>query len=152
MTGWRVGYIVASARFCAQAVKVQDAMAICAPVICQVGAVAALGDIHDFTRSHIPELETRRGMLSEALAAIPALSWHETSGALFAFARADSPAKGSELAWDILERAHVLLVPGGAFGGEWRDYLRISYGSSTRSRFGEALDRLGRYFDSSQKQ
>jgi aspartate/methionine/tyrosine aminotransferase len=146
MTGWRIGYIVASTRFCAQAVKVQDAMAICAPVISQVGAVAALGDIHNFTRSHLPELEARRGLLSEALAAIPALSWHETSGALFAFARADSPAEGDELAWDILERAHVLLVPGSAFGVEWRDYLRISYGSSTRSRFAEALERLRRYF------
>ena len=108
--------------------------------------MAALGDIHDFTRGHIPELEARRGMLSEALAAIPALSWHETSGSLFAFARADSPAEGDELAWDILERAHVLLVPGSAFGVEWRDYLRISYGSSTRSRFAEALERLRRYF------
>jgi aspartate/methionine/tyrosine aminotransferase len=149
MTGWRVGYIVASARFCAQAVKVQDAMAICAPVISQIGAAAALGDIHDFTRGHIPELEARRGMLSEALAAIPALSWHRTAGSLFAFARADSPAKAGELAWDILERAHVLLVPGSAFGREWRDYLRISYGSSTRSRFAEALERLRRYFHSS---
>lgn len=152
MTGWRVGYIVASAQFCAQAVKVQDAMAICATVISQVGAAAALGDIHDFTRSHIPELEARRGMLSEALAAIPALSWHETSGALFAFAQAEGPATGGELAWDILERAHVLLVPGSAFGREWRDYLRISYGSSTRSRFAEALDRLRRYFNSSPAQ
>ena len=149
MTGWRIGYIVASPRFCDEAVKVQDAMAICAPVISQVGAVAALDDIHDFTRSHIPELEARRGMLSEKLAAIPALSWHETSGALFAFARAESPAQGDELAWDILARAQVLLVPGSAFGRQWRDYLRISYGSSTRSRFAEALERLRRYFDGS---
>ena len=83
------------------------------------------------------------------MAAIPALSWHRTGRSLFAFARADSPAKAGELAWDILERARVLLVPGSAFGREWRDYLRISYGSSTRSRFAEALERLRRYFHSS---
>ena len=38
MMGWRVGYVLADASVCEQAVKVQDAMIICAPVISQMAA------------------------------------------------------------------------------------------------------------------
>ena len=43
MTGWRIGYMASSAELIRQALKVQDAMAICAPIISQVAATAALG-------------------------------------------------------------------------------------------------------------
>ncbi len=147
MTGWRIGYMVADAEFCRQALKVQDAMAICAPIISQVGAVAALGVIDAFTQSHLAELEARRAVLTQTLDAIPDMAWTKTDGALFAFVRANPTSSGQELAWEVLERSNVLTVPGSAFGGEWRDFVRISYGSSTRARFEEALRRLAAYFD-----
>jgi aspartate/methionine/tyrosine aminotransferase len=43
----------------------------------------------------------------------------------------------------------MLMVPGSAFGDAWRNFVRISYGSSTRDRFEEALNRLAVYFDGS---
>ena len=42
MTGWRVGYMYASARMIKQVLKVHDAFAICAPTISQFAAAAAL--------------------------------------------------------------------------------------------------------------
>jgi aminotransferase len=42
MTGWRVGYMVASSRIVDQVLKVHDAFAICAPTISQYAALAAL--------------------------------------------------------------------------------------------------------------
>ncbi|MCH8310169.1 MAG: pyridoxal phosphate-dependent aminotransferase [Chloroflexi bacterium] len=146
MTGWRVGYIVGSAEFCRQAVKVQDATAICAAIVTQVAATAALEVFDSFTRSHIQELEERRRLLEETIDAIPALNWERTSGALFAFVRADYQPPERELAWDILETSGVLTVPGSAFGTQWSNYLRISYGSSPRDRFESALGKLRGYF------
>jgi len=42
MTGWRVGYLLADRRVCDEALKVQDAMIICAPVISQRAVEAAV--------------------------------------------------------------------------------------------------------------
>ena len=42
MTGWRLGYLLAGAAVCAQAIKIQDAMIICAPVPAQIVAEAAV--------------------------------------------------------------------------------------------------------------
>ncbi len=41
MTGWRVGYMLADERVIEQAIKIQDAMIICATVIAQRAVCAA---------------------------------------------------------------------------------------------------------------
>ena len=147
MTGWRIGYIAASAELCRQALKVQDAMAICAPIISQVAATAALGLMPEYPLAMIAELDQRRRILESALENIPALHWNKTDGALFAMVRADTTGQDKELAWELLERAQVLTVPGGAFGKQWEGFLRISYGCSPRDRYEEALSRLTGYFN-----
>ncbi|MCD5398993.1 MAG: pyridoxal phosphate-dependent aminotransferase [Dehalococcoidia bacterium] len=146
MTGWRVGYIVGNSEFLRQAVKVQDATAICAAIVSQVAATAALEVFDTFTLSHSQELEDRRSLLAETIDAIPALNWEHTNGALFAFVRSDFKPTKRELSWDILETSGVLTVPGSAFGEKWSNYLRISYGCSPRERYESALDKLRGYF------
>ncbi len=146
MTGWRIGYIAASAELCRQALKVQDAMAICAPIVSQVAATAALEQMPDYPLGMIAELDERRSILENTLDEIPALHWNKTDGALFAMVRADVGGEEGELAWELLDRAEVLTVPGSAFGKQWEGFLRISYGCSPRDRYEEALSRLVEYF------
>ena len=147
MTGWRIGYIAASAELCRQALKVQDAMAICAPIISQVAATAALEQMPGYPLGMIAELDERRSILENTLDNIPALHWNKTDGALFAMVRADIGGEDRELAWELLDRAEVLTVPGSAFGRQWEGFLRISYGCSPRDRYEEALSRLVEYFE-----
>ena len=60
----------------------------------------------------------------------------------------DETARGNGgLAMDMLERSDVLTVPGAAFGEQWRDFIRISFGSAPRNRYEEALARMVRYFN-----
>ena len=146
MTGWRIGYIAASGDFCRQAIKVQDAMAICAPIISQIAAAAALERMPEYPLGMIEELDHRRRTLEWTLEKIPALHWQKTDGALFAMVRADVAGRNQELAWELLEHAQVLTVPGSAFGKQWEGFLRISYGCSPRDRYEEALSRLVEYF------
>ncbi len=147
MTGWRIGYMAASADLCRQALKVQDSMAICAPIIAQVAATAALGQMPEYPLSMMGKLDTRRRMLEDALDRIPALHWEKTDGALFALVRADIASGDRELAWELLDEAQTLTVPGSAFGKQWEGFLRISYGCSPRDRYAEALSRLVEYFE-----
>jgi aminotransferase len=146
MTGWRVGYLLAAREVCAEAVKVQDAMIICAPVTSQRAAEAALRHAPDYPARFLPELRERRELLRERLQSIPRLKWTTTDGGFFAFVRVDGCEDSVRLANDLLEHEYVVTLPGSTFGTVGEGYLRLSYGAATQAELHEALDRLARYF------
>jgi len=147
LAGWRVGYLLAEPDFVQQAIKVQDSMLVCAPVISQRAALGAL-------KTPLGELARRRAVLSERrqlvaqyLAEIPRLHWHPTGGAYYAFVRVDGCTDAAALAWDLLERAHLAVAPGSIFGRNGEGFLRLSYGSVEEPQLKEACARLVRYFN-----
>jgi aminotransferase len=146
MMGWRVGFLLADAAVCTEVVKVQDAMIICAPVIGQVAAEAAVCDAWTYPGTFHDELRRRRQVVEEGLRTLPALSWHRTRAGLFAFTRVEGCHDSMRLALDLLERAHVVTMPGAVFGAAGEGYLRLSYGVAGADDLEEALRRLGRYF------
>jgi aminotransferase len=148
MMGWRVGYMLADAAVCVEAVKVQDAMIICAPVISQIAAEAGIRDSWDHPRAFHTELLERRQALIDGIARIPRMRWTPTGGAFFGFVRVDGCSDSAALAADLLEQAHVVTIPGSAFGRSGEGHLRLSYGSASVGAVGEAMARIETYFDS----
>jgi aminotransferase len=146
MMGWRVGYVLADAAVCEQAVKVQDAMIICAPVISQMAAEAAVRESWSYPASFHDELRERRRVLAEGLACIPGVQWIPTRAGLFAFARIAGCDDSARLSDELVEQAHVVTIPGAAFGSSGEGYLRLSYGYATATELAEAVQRLGRFF------
>jgi aminotransferase len=150
MTGWRVGFLHSDRRNVVEILKVHDALVTCAPVVSQYAAIAALelGDepIDQFRR----EFLARRNL---TLAALDRLShifdYQKPNASYFVFPRVKDTvplARDSRrLARDVLERAHVALVPGLAFGPSGEAHLRISY-SRRRDEIEEAFARLDEYF------
>ncbi|MBI2189617.1 MAG: pyridoxal phosphate-dependent aminotransferase [Acidobacteria bacterium] len=148
MMGWRVGYLLADADICQQAVKVQDAMIICAPAISQIAAEAAVRDCWSYPLSFHDELRARRDVLADGLARIPALHWTPTRGGLFAFVAVDGCDDSAALSRALLERAHVVTIPGISFGSSGEGYLRLSYGYADAAELAEAAGRLRAFFGS----
>ena len=82
--------------------------------------------------------EKRRNTMVEALRSIPGVRCRVPEGAFYAFADCRSlygiPYKGKPIASDedvaffLLDEAHVAAVPGGAFGAP--GYVRFSYATS----------------------
>jgi aminotransferase len=142
MMGWRVGFMQADAAICADAVKVQDAMIICAPAISQMAAEPAVRDAWSYAGSFHAELRARRRIVAEGLGAIPGVHWTPTRGGLFAFARVDGCTSSTALSRDLLEDAHVVTIPGAAFGPSGEGHLRISYGYATQAELTDAMRRL----------
>jgi aminotransferase len=147
MMGWRVGFMLADARICAEAIKVQDAMIICAPVISQVAAEAAVRESWTYPISFHPDLLARRQALIDGLRDIPRLHWTPTGAAFFGFVRVDGCSDSNALANALLEEAHVITIPGAAFGRAGEGHLRLSYGSARVDAVREATARLKRYFE-----
>ena len=151
MMGWRVGYMLADGSICEQAVKVQDAMIICAPVISQMAAEAAVRASWSYPRSFHDALQRRRRIVAEGLAGIPRLHWTPTRGGLFAFTRVDGCDDSTRLSDELLEQAHVVTIPGAAFGTSGEGFLRLSYGFAVETDLAEALRRLREFLEKIQE-
>jgi aspartate/methionine/tyrosine aminotransferase len=146
ITGWRVGYMLADAAVCEQAVKIQDAMVICAAVPSQVGVAAAVREAWDYPLSFRSEFASRRAVLQEELPRVSRLDWAPTEGGFFAFVRVNGCVDSVRLSWEILETAHVVTIPGAVFGRCGEGYLRLSYGATPEGALREGMHRLERFF------
>lgn len=142
ITGWRCGYLIANAEVIHEALKIQDAMIICAPVPVQRGVAAVLEQEPDYARRWLPELRQRRDLLLERLAAIPGVSAVRPSGAFFVMARMAAMADSRAGALAFIERQQVVTIPGAFFGLAGEGYLRLSYGAAAMERLSTACDRL----------
>lgn len=146
MTGWRIGFLIAAPRVIEQALKLQDTMVICAPVIGQYAALAAVQEAWDYARSFLPEFDARRRYLEGRLRSIPVLQWEPTRGGFFALARVRGCTDAQALSMELLDRAHVATIPGHLFGQAGQGCLRISYGAVDMPALEQACDRLARFF------
>ena len=146
MMGWRVGFLLADSSVCSQAVKIQDAMIICAPVVSQMAALGAVREDWHYPESFHEEFLKRRGALVDGVNAISRMHWTPTSGAFFGFVRVDGCQDSAALAESVLEQAHVVTLPGSAFGRSGEGHLRLSYGSVSVAEVTEAMRRLAAYF------
>lgn len=147
MMGWRVGFLVADSAVCAEAVKIQDAMIICAPVISQMAALGAVSEDWDYPRSFHTGLLERRQALAGGVRMIPQLHWTPTDAGFFGFVRVDGCSDSTALAESVLEEAHVVTIPGAAFGQSGEGHLRLSYGAVPAAAVAEAMRRLSAYFE-----
>jgi aspartate/methionine/tyrosine aminotransferase len=147
LAGWRVGYLIAPRDFVQQAIKIQDSMLVCAPVISQRAALGALQTPSEELTRRCAALSVRRQLISQQLSEIPRLHWQPTSGAYYAFVRVEGCTDSVALAWDLLDRAHLAVVPGGIFGQRGEGHLRLSYGSVQSAELEEACHRLAEYFE-----
>ncbi len=150
MTGWRVGYMVASPRLIEQVLKVHDAFAICAPTISQYAALAALrktngrdGEGDRFIRELVKALEARRDCVCSRLDRLSHLfSYEKPRGAYYVFPRIVPAGLGDmDLALRLLYEAKVITVPGSAFGPTGEGHIRLSFGAEEKD-LNEAFNRI----------
>jgi aminotransferase len=147
MMGWRVGFLVADASVCAEAVKIQDAMIICAPVISQMAALGAVSEEWDYPASFHEQFLERRDALAAGVRRIPQLHWTPANAAFFGFVRVDGCSDSTALAESLIQEAHVVTLPGAAFGQSGEGHLRLSYGAVSTAAVAEAMLRLATYFE-----
>lgn len=133
MTGWRIGYAAGPTEVIKAMSKVQDQVTSGATTFAQKGAVAALHLPHAEVEKMRATFEERRNLLLSLLREIPGLVVPNPEGAFYAFFGVQHYLTSSvktdvALSEYLLEKAHVALVPGTAFGSP--GHLRFSYAAS----------------------
>jgi aspartate/methionine/tyrosine aminotransferase len=145
ITGWRCGYLAASAEVVAEALKIQDVMVICAPVPVQRAVTAILEAEPDYAKRWLPELRERRDLLIAHLGAIAGVTPVRPAGAFFVMAHVEGMTDSRRTAKEMIESQQVVTIPGAFFGRAAEGYLRISYGSACKRRLHEATERMAAF-------
>ncbi len=147
VTGWRIGYSVAS-RPLAQAIgAMNDLLYVCAPTPLQLGVAAGIKELPaSFYQQLRKEYQAKRDRFCAALAQA-GLPPSVPQGAYYVLADATRlpGATGKERAMHLLDKAGIAGVPGEAFfrGSEGARYIRFSY-AKTDADLDEACRRLSR--------
>ena len=143
MTGWRLGWVIAPPEHVRSLQTLYGNFFISTNEFVQWAGVAALREAVDETARFRRIFAERRRAMVDGLRAIGLGVGFEPEGAFYVLANARRFTGDSvSFAYEILERAHVAVTPGAAFGSNAEGYLRFSYASSVE-RIREGLRRLG---------
>ncbi len=146
MTGLRLGYLIAPKPFIRPIQKMQQNFFICASSVVQMAGIAALEQAGEEVVRMKRIYNERRQFIIQRLREIGFGITVEPTGAFYVFANAKRFSNDSyQLAFDILEKAHVGVTPGIDFGDNGEGYLRFSYANSLEN-IAEGLDRIETYF------
>jgi aspartate aminotransferase len=150
MTGWRIGYTLAPEPLIQATIKVQSQSTSNPTSIAQYAALEAMRGSMDSVPVMLAEYAKRRKRIVEGLREIDGVTCEWPGGAFYAFPNVSAHLRGpgavakscTELAKELLEKAHVALVPGEAFGAP--GFLRLSYATSL-DRIEEGLRRMKKF-------
>jgi aspartate aminotransferase len=148
MTGWRAGYALGPKAVVANLSKLQSQSTSNASSIVQKAAIAALAGPQECVREFRSEFIELRDHMLTRLAEIPGVTCTRPEGAFYvypnigAFLGKGGVRTATELATRLLHEAHVVTVPGEAFGtGE---HVRLSY-PVTKENIDEGTRRMKDY-------
>lgn len=150
MTGWRLGYLAAELPIARAAAKIQSQFTSAPSTISQKAGIAALEMDGSYVKDMVHAFRMRRDFMLDRLQDIPGMRCPRPEGAFYLFpdishylgsrARDGTAIRTSEdLCFYLLEKHHVALVHGEAFGSPGG--VRISYAASMDD-LAEAMNRF----------
>lgn len=143
MTGWRVGNIIAPDYIIKVIQQINENVVFTAPSVSQRAALHALRHRAEIQPPMIEEYRKRMFYAAERINQIPKLSViYPPKGSFYLFMNIkETGLTSTEAADKILEEAHVLMLPGNAFGACGEGYVRIACTVNVDT-LKEAFDRI----------
>jgi aspartate aminotransferase len=149
MTGWRAGYALAPKPVIAAMSKLQSQSTSSTAAFVQKAAIAALRGPQDCVLEMRADYLKLRDEALAGLAAIPGVTCAKPEGAFYVYPNVKAylgkagVGTAMELSKRLLHEAHVVTVPGEAFGTE--EHIRLSYATS-HADVAEGLERMKGFF------
>lgn len=130
MTGWRLGYALASEKIVTLMTKLQEFVMSNASSMVQRAGIVALRDGEPYVREIRERYSRQRQTTVEKLRSIPNVSLPAPMGAFYAFPKIDGLQDSLGFARKLLAEAHVGMAPGIAFGQAGEGYMRMCFAAS----------------------
>ena len=141
MAGWRIGMLCGSKSHIDEVMRFKSNMdsGMFRPL--QLAAVAALELGEEWFRD-LNAIYSQRRLKAYELLSFLGCSFNDDQGGLFAWGRVNNNYKdGYELSDAVLYNSNVFITPGGIFGENGKNYIRISL-CATVEKMDEALLRI----------
>jgi len=149
MTGWRAGFALAPKAVIAAMAKLQSQSTSSTASLVQKAAIAALRGSQECVAEMRADYLRLRDKILARLGEIPGITCTKPEGAFYVYPNVKAylgkagVGTAMELSKRLLHEAHVVTVPGEAFGTE--EHIRLSYATS-HADVDEGLDRMKRWF------
>ena len=144
MTGWRLGYVMGLKQIMEQIKKIHQFVIMCASTPSQYAGIEALKHGDKDVIKMKEEYDRRRHYLLSEFERL-GIPCFEPKGAFYLFPYIGKLGMTSEdFATDLLQKEHVVVVPGTAFGECGEGFVRISYAYSLEA-LKEAIRRIESY-------
>jgi aspartate/methionine/tyrosine aminotransferase len=131
MTGWRLGYAVASSEIVKNMIRIQQNSTTCPTSFVQMAGVAALQGSQVPVTHMVKRFNERRTEIARLLNEIDGVRCKLPQGAFYVFPDFSKLKTPSEtLALNLLEKKGVATAPGAVFGKGGEYHLRLSYANS----------------------
>jgi aminotransferase len=130
MTGWRIGYLHAHEDWIPQIKKAHIPFAICAPVVSQYAALAALQGPQECVDEFRRHYRATRDLMCQRLDELPdVFSYQKPGGSYLMFPRilVEEGRDSTSFCKRLLREAHVSTTPGVAFGPTGESHMRLSF-------------------------
>jgi aspartate/methionine/tyrosine aminotransferase len=142
MTGWRIGYVMAPDYLITCIRDINEGICFSAPSISQRAAIHALRLKDTIQPDLVNEYKKRVYYVYERINQIDHMSVLSPGGSFYLFVNIKKTGLTSaEISKKLLEEAHVLVVPGNAFGKSGEGYIRIAC-TVGLDKLKEAFDRI----------
>lgn len=149
MTGYRVGYLHAEESLIPQITKAHIPFAICAPVVSQYAALAAIKGSQDCVAKFRDHYLVTRNLMCERLNRMSSVfEYVKPGGSYLMFPKIlveGGKTDSSAFCKKLLKEARVSTTPGIAFGTTGESHLRLSFCVS-EDEVNKAFDRMEAYF------
>lgn len=142
LTGYRVGYILASQTQVEEILKVQDSMIIAPCTLSQRAAEIGLTRCGAEVTSRREELATLRAIVEETAPRLQRVVFRSI-GVFFGFL--EHVGGGEDAALELYRNTGILGLPGSIFGKNHARFIRIAYANLGEKRLRDALSELERY-------
>jgi aspartate aminotransferase len=149
MTGWRAGYALGPKPIIAAMGKLQSQSTSSTASFVQKAAIAALNSSQDCVAEMRADFLKLRDRILSRLAEIPGVTCTKPEGAFYVYPNVSAylgkpgAQTAMELASRLLNEAHVVTVPGEAFGTT--QHIRLSYATS-HADVEEGISRIKEFF------
>jgi len=151
MTGWRVGFACGPKEIISAMTKIHQYTIMCVPITSQMAACEALTTGRKSVEEMKREYKRRREFICVGLQKL-GLECRKPDGAFYAFTSLKKTGLDClDFAERLLKEEKVAVVPGTAFGQQYKDYIRISYASSL-DNLKEALIRIENFLKNIRRQ
>lgn len=148
MTGWRVGYVVGREDIIKEVVKFQQNIAVCVATPNQYAAMEAMNNTDLYAKGIKDVFSKRRDTLIRELNKIDKISYQAPQGTFYAFIDISKTGLNSKFfCFDLLEKQHVAVIPGVAFGEAFDNYIRLAF-TLNEDKIIEGIRRISSYISS----